>query len=124
MGILYLDYWPEHHKYITRIRSKSVSCMPNGYRQDGEKSPRHAEIDVSAVIQGESEGDGVCQGSFRQSSHITGGLGISPRPIEVGTGYSHPNLPFTIPQFGRGDVEQFLLQADGREDFDQQNTPG
>lgn len=39
MGILYLNSWPEHHKHTTRIRSKSVSCMPNGYGQDGEIVP-------------------------------------------------------------------------------------
>lgn len=36
MGMLCFDYWPENHIHTTRVHSKSVSCMPNGYGQDGE----------------------------------------------------------------------------------------
>lgn len=46
MGMLCFDYWPEHQKYTTRVRSKLVSYVPNEYRQGGEIVSVMQKVDV------------------------------------------------------------------------------
>lgn len=66
--------WLEQHKYTTRVRSKSPACRSGTGR--AAKSSRSYRKLTSAVIQGESEGDGLCHGTFRHSSNIIGDPGI------------------------------------------------